>query len=221
MRTHKQFLIFTLCLLGALLALHSGSYAYVTFNGVGDAYVPEAGKGESRLAQAEVEPLVVAAAGHFLKTHAIMMRFSNLYELSDRGKDFKQWQKVLDSAGDNLDKAIAAYMTLYRKALASRYRADTQQRLARFDYSEFKERRKMNGTIFEQVRSHLEGGDTNGVLLKMLKGVVNIQKQMKPIRQAVKNEKMPKLAHVWKVNESFATLHLFGQYVAMVFHEAK
>ncbi|MCP4151079.1 MAG: hypothetical protein GY757_25265, partial [bacterium] len=91
-------------------------------------------------------------------------------------------------------------------------------RLQEFAYDSFQEQHKLNRDIYNRVKECLSAGNVDEVFLFNLKGILQIERHLKQIGQEVAGGKVPELGVVWKINAMFTESHLFGQYVARVFH---
>ncbi|MCU0287018.1 MAG: hypothetical protein MUF15_11545 [Acidobacteria bacterium] len=88
-----------------------------------------------------------------------------------------------------------------------------------FDYLNFQIKKNLNEVVFRKATDFLKRGDVRGIYAALYKEMELIQAQLMAIKSMIDKEQFPAMGNVWLVNQMYAELMLFGQYIAQVFYE--
>lgn len=203
------------------IILSSYSLGWFAHNGSDNAY-SGSGDGENTTTYTPIKQLIIEGSGFFLKSQSDLLLFLNQVELSElNGVDYVKLQKVLNGAIENLLKAQNTYLELKKCAEITEYNQDIIKRLVEFDYSSFQKDRGLNIIIFDDVKGFLSTGDVRGIYNRFYEDVVQLSRQLKKVKLDVDESRLPSISELWRINEKFSIMLLFGQYVSEVFNFLK
>ncbi len=162
--------------------------------------------------------LIASGGAVFLDSSGQYTQFVSLYELSEISRpNYKAMTKYLAAAVEAMEKATRAYDQLSGMAREIPYNQGVINRLAEFDYEAFQESRGLIPSIFLDVQAYLSTGDVRGVYAEFHLRAGAILDALQKIKASVDGERLPEVSAVWRLNQKYASLKLFGQYVAEVF----
>lgn len=211
--TRSQVLAVSIALF-ILLGLSRHLFPYIIANESDNTY--ENTKENSDLMRGDI----ANGAGAFLKSQADFIELLNRVEVSDaNGIDFKELETLLDQSILHLETARDYYINLIQKAEATNYNTTILEKLAGFDYTGFRQARRLNGEIFQKVEALLSVGDTRGVYDALLTETNQVLDQLATIKADINLQVFPNLSTLWRTNQAYSETVLFGQYVAEVFFE--
>jgi hypothetical protein len=192
-------------------------------NGAGGGYGGgsggEGGDGTSAINNT-IEYYITLGAGHYLKANSNFQEFLTMVEMRDiRGIDFTAMQNSAGSALENLENSEFIYMLLVNQAEATPYNETVINRLKDFDYQSFMMENDLNPVVFAEVEGFLQKGDITGLLKKVHADLVKIVEMLKPVNEELALNRVPQLPVIWRINETFSHMSLFGSYTARVFSE--
>jgi len=181
------------------------------------------GTGEAPLACSyTMEELVIKGAEYYFKAHADMDILSEKVEISDiYGADFNTLRWTVNSALDNMNMARYYYQELQYKANNTPYNQVVINKLLAFDYDSFQEEHGLFKEIFSEIKSYLVTGDVRGIYRRTSAYFDGLIDTLETIKEELSAGQVPSNAHMWKLNQTCAKAHMFGQYVARVFSEIK
>lgn len=210
----KVLFVFFICvILNSNLAI-----AYVWHNSVGNGYVDDEGGSASKAIT--IESYVVEAGGYYLSANSSFQKLMELVELQDvRGVDYAELQEANINTSLNIRKAISTYDRLIELAEVTPYNGVVIFKLRGFDYEKFMGENGLNQVVFARVRDFLQKGDITGIFRKVHSDLKDISAMLEGISAYISSHKMPNISGIWRLNEKFAEVSLFGSYVARVFSE--
>jgi hypothetical protein len=166
--------------------------------------------------------LISKGTGFFLKSHSDLLLFLNLIEISEISSlDFFELQKVLNRAIDNIDQARITYYQLKNLAADTPYNQEVIDKLRTFDYDTLQKDRSLNAVIFDRVKNLLSNGDVRGAYNLFYEDLDYLFERIKGLKPIVDSEKVPEIPELWRINQRFSELQLFGQYLTEVFYELR
>jgi hypothetical protein len=217
--------IFTLLIVAGLMNLNV--FSYVISNGAGTGYTNNDNGNTGGIQEyvdihndKTIEMYIVEGSGYYMGAVANINYILQLYEVHDlNGIDFYRFNRQLDQALINMDKAITSYETLIMKAESTPYNKEVLEKLAGFDYYAFMTENRLNKDIFQQVEGYLEPGCITGVFKHTLENFLNIKRLLESIKSPASVNRLPDVDIMWQLNEKCLETSYFGSFVARVFQE--
>lgn len=190
-------------------------YSRVVLNRGDCAYDDECEK-----AAVSMKTLIVQGAGYFLNSNSDMLQFLNRIEMSDlNGINYTELSNIINSAIENMEKAKDAYYNLKQKADNTPYNRWFIERLLTFDYAGFQVKKGLNASIYNDVIAYLSRGDVTGVFGHILAKTGVILNKLYIIKALVDANTFPEMSILWRINQDFSEVTLFGQFGAEIFYE--
>ncbi len=222
---HKNKLLKILTLLAAVIVLNLNVFPRVDMNGAGGGYGNGSNGNTGDIQQVGVnidktiEMYIVEGSGYYLGALANINNLLQLYEGQDLNEiDFYRFNRLLDQALNNIDKAITTYDTLIRKVETTPYNKEVLEKLAGFHYYNFMTEKRLNKEIFQQVEGYLKPGCITESFKHNHENLLNIRGLLESIKNVAIVNNLPGIETVWKLNESCLYTSYFGSYVARVFN---
>jgi hypothetical protein len=173
--------------------------------------------GESRTG-ASIGQLVVQGGGYFLASNNEMFKFLNRIEMSGlNGTDYRELQEIIGLAISNLESARDIYKNIISVAKETPYDPLVILRLKRFDYQGYLEEHDLNGEVFFKVKNYLISGNVTGAYVQIKTDMEVILEQLYKIQTTVDANEFPDISLLWRVNQNYNLLSLFGLYFSEVF----
>jgi len=202
-------------------------FSYVCSNGAGTGYTNDDNGNTGSIQEyvdinihKTVEMYIVEGSGYYLGAAAGINNILQIFEDQDlNGIDFYRFNRLLDQALINMDKAIATYEALIQQAEITPYNKEVLEKLAVFDYYTFMTENRLNKEIFQQVEGYLKPGCITGVFKHTLENLLNIKGLLESIKSPASVNRLPDIETFWNLNENCLYTSYFGSYVARVFHE--
>ena len=164
--------------------------------------------------------LIAEGAGYVASSQSDYLDFINKIEMSDlNGIDYQGLRESLLLSFENLEKAIVTYSNIIATADTMSYSPDIIKKLESFDYLTFQNKKCLNSVIFGGVIDYLKKCDVRGVYKTIYKEMESISTQLTVLKTMIDQDQFPEITTVWQVNQKYAELMLFGQYIAEVFYE--
>ncbi|NIR04335.1 MAG: hypothetical protein GTN82_02795 [Candidatus Aminicenantes bacterium] len=165
---------------------------------------------------------IVVGGGYFLESHSNLKLLLSQVELSDiRGIDYAKTRDILYRAIDKMERANTIYLALKNMADEIEYNPEVLNRLTGFDYDGFREAFDLNPTVFKKAEDFLSKGNVRGVYNEIFIETGNILEKLYIVRESLEANMFPAVSNLWRINQKYAELELFGQYVAEVFYKLK
>jgi hypothetical protein len=165
---------------------------------------------------------IIVGGGYFLESHSNLKMLLSRVELSEiRGIDYAQTRDILYRAIDKMERANTIYLGLKNMAEEIDYNPEVVNRLTGFDYNGFRETFALNPTIFKKVEDFLSKGNVRGVYNEIFIETGNILEKLYIVRERLEANMFPAVSNLWRINQEYAEVELFGQYVAEVFYKLK
>jgi len=217
----KNILIKILFLLLFLVMLNLNIFPRVCSNGAGTGYGDGGNTGViQEVGEKTIEMYIVEGSGYYLGAVANINNILQFYEGQEiNGIDFYHFNRLLDQALINMDKAIITYDTLIRRAETMPYNKVVLEKLAGFDYNTFMIEKFLNKEIFQQVEGYLKVGYITGIFKHTYENFLNIKGLLVSIKSLASVNRLPNLDTIWQLNEKCLETSYFGSYVARVFNE--
>jgi hypothetical protein len=166
--------------------------------------------------------LIMYGAGYFLKSGAAINLLSERIEMIElQGFDYYGLYENINDAVYNLEMVAYYYQHLVDRAENTSYNQTVINKLAAFDYQEFRIQKNLNRGVFDQVEKFLMKGDVRGAYKKIQKDVNSLLDRLYDIRWLIYWGNIPTNEAIWDLNQDKATMHLFGQYLSRVFVKIK
>lgn len=193
-------------------------------NGAGSGYDggDDSGDGVSETAGVNntIEYYITLGAGYYLNANSSFQEFLKMVEMQDIGGiDVFAMQKESGSSLVNMQNAAFIYMILVKQAEVTPYNEVVITRLKNFDYQSFMLENNLNPVVFSEVEEYLQIGDITGLLKKVYVDLVEIAAMLKSVNEELDLNRIPQLTELWRINETFSHMSLFGSYTARVFSE--
>ena len=165
-----------------------------------------------------IEYYITLGAGYYLNATSDFQEFLKMVEVQDiEGLDFFALQKKAGSSLLNVQNAAFIYMILVRQAENTPYNEAVITRLKDFDYQSFMLENNLNTVVFADVKGYLQTGDITGLLKKVYNDLVELAAMLKSVNGELALNQLPQLNELWRINETFSRLSLFGSYTARIF----
>ena len=209
----KIFLKISLCSLIIFILSASNLFSLICANWTDIAFNTENEK-------VLISPDIVTGASLFLDSHASMLLFSNRIELSEKdGIDFTQLNSIIDSVIEKMKNFNDIYTCLYEKTEDISYNESIISKLNQFDYENFSLERSLNTVVFERVKKYLQAGDMRGLYYRISNDSIKLIELLNKIKCELEEKRLPSLPDIWRTNQSFSEMYLFGQYASEVCRE--
>ncbi len=206
----------------ALFVLSTGLYPMVWGNGICRTALASGGcgglvqsairGGSSDMSIAELE---VLAASSFFQSQQDYKGVLGLVERSKQVSDTKTFENKLTAVNSSIECTIASYQKIFREIETLEKNESISYSLQMFDYKRFCEENELIPSIFEKVEE-LFKESPESVCWYMIDKMNEIKNQLEDMKTTLKKGLPIEIEKVWKVNQLFNKLDLFGQYVAMV-----
>jgi hypothetical protein len=220
MRYLKNFTILKILLAITFLSmLSTNSFTYWYANGSGTTYnsSSEGLSSPSSLVD-DIDQYIVEGAGYFLDSYSYTLQFMRKVELSaNRELNYTELSQLLDTALGNMKQARDTYKRLQETAEVTPYNPVVIEELKNFDYDRYCENNGLNKEIFTGVKSYLIDGRVTEIYGKLLADMDAMLYLLKLIKKNIDSNLFPPVKSVRKLNQTYSTALLFGQYVADVF----
>ena len=165
-----------------------------------------------------INSLIIEGAGHFLKSHANFLLLLNSIEVAElSGTDYIQWQALVNSALENMEKASTVYGNLITTAAETPYNPEVIAKLADIDYKNFAKKNGLNTVIFSRLEDLLRKGDVTGVYILLKSDMDIIIDQLTTLKTAIDAGTFPDTSLLWRLNQTYADSLFTGQYLSQVF----
>jgi len=220
MRYLKKFTILRILLvITALTIFSTNSFALWWCNNSGSSYnSSDDGLSSPSSLVAGIDQYIVEGAGYFLDSYSYMLQFMRKVELSaNQEMNYQELSQLLDAALGNMRQSRDTYKLLKETAETTPYNPVVIEALKNFDYDRHCEINGLNKEIFTGVKSYLIDGRVTGIYGKLLADMDAMLYLLKLIKQNTDNNLFPPVKVVRKLNQTYSTALLFGQYVAGVF----
>jgi hypothetical protein len=207
------FLVFTVNINAAMIANESdGAYSPP----------PPSPNGMASISSITLHQLIADGGSHFFKSAGHINQFFSLVESSEiTGSDYKALQKNLNAAIYYMVQARDTYLQLKNRAAVTPYNQEVIYRLLTFNYDSFQGENGLFPVIFEKVKGFLAAGNVTGVYNEFYSYTGHILDLLYTLKKDVDSEIFPDISNVWKVNQKYSEVKLFGQYVAQIFYFIK
>jgi hypothetical protein len=180
---------------------------------------PPPPNGVASICSITLRQLIADGGSHLFKSAGHINQFFSLVESSEiTGADYKALQKTLNAAIYYMEQARDTYLQLKNLASEIPYNQEVIYRLLSFNYDSFQEENGLFPVIFEKVKGFLAAGNVTGIYNEFYSYTGHILEVLYIIKRDVDSEIFPDISNVWKVNQKYSEVKLFGQYVAMVFY---
>jgi hypothetical protein len=220
MRYLKNFKILRILMVIAVLMMFNTSiFSWWWANGSGTAYNGSGDGGDGLGAPVgQIDQYIMEGAGYFLDSYSYMLQFMRKVELADNmGLNYNELSQLLDAALVNMQQARNAYKRLKETAEITSYNPVVIEALKNFDYDRYCEINGLNKEIFTGVKSYLIDGRVTEIYGKLLADMNAMVFLLKSIKKNIDINLFPPAKAVRKLNQTYSTSLLFGQYVADVF----
>lgn len=160
---------------------------------------------------------IIESTGNFLTAHSTYQAFLNRVEIAEfNGCNYNELRSILYNAIEKMEKAKAAYSNFKNVADKMPKNPDMIDKLIKFDYDHFRINHGLLEPIFVSVKALLSKGDINGLDTLALSNMDSIIIKLYEVKISVEKDQLPDISLLWRLNQDFATTHLFGQYVSEI-----
>ena len=205
------FLVFTVSINAAIAGNESDS-----------AYNPPPPNGVSSISSITLRQLIAFGGSHFFKSADYINQFFSLVELSEiTGPDYYKLNKTLNTAIYYMEQSRINYLQLKNLASITPYDQEVIYKLLNFNYDSFQEENGLFPVIFEKVKGFLAAGNVTGIYNELYSYTGQILDLLYTLKKDVDSEIFPDISTVWKVNQKYSEVKLFGQYTANIFYSIK
>jgi hypothetical protein len=188
-------------------------------NETNGAYSPPPPDGVASINSITLRQLIADGGSHFLKSAGHINQFFSLVESSElTGPDYYRLNKTLTAAIYYMEQARITYFQLKNLASETPYNQEVIYKLLSFNYDSFQEGNGLFPYVFSKVKKLLSVGDVTGVYKELYFYTIQILDLLYTIKKDIDVELFPDISNVWKVNQKYSEVKLFGQYVAMIFY---
>jgi hypothetical protein len=208
--------ILIICIFIFIINLNT-SFGRIWHNGAGSGYDGDGGDGTAGIYNS-IEYYITLGAGHYLKANSNFQEFLTMVEMQDiRGIDFPAMQNAAGSSLVNMENAVTIYVNLVNQAETTPYNEAVIARLKDFDYQSFMQENDLNPVVFAEVEEFLQKGDITGLFKKVHTYLTGIAQMLKAINDELALNRVPQLPGLWRLNETFSHVSLFGSCAARLF----
>jgi hypothetical protein len=201
--------------INGFFAFNEGCMAFL----LGQCPDGESGMSLPKVYAPKIGNLSIVGAGYYLKSHSDMLICLNMIEISElSGLDYDGVRNTLDRAIENMEKARDTYYQLKSLVAVTPYNQEVIDKLLVFDYDGFQTNRGLNAVIFGKVKKLLSNGDVRGVYYLFYEDLVLLFERIKNLKLIVDNERIVEISELWRINQKYSELQLFGQYFSEVFY---
>jgi hypothetical protein len=166
--------------------------------------------------------LIAESAGFFLESNSYLQLLLSKVELAEiNGIDYYATKNILKKAITKMEKSNISYMNLYLQALSTEYDDYVVMILEKFNYKRFELENRLNPTIFKKTKFYLSSADVRGIYCHLYSETFNILQQLHILNDQLESKNIPDVAYLWRINQTYAEVELFGQYVAEIFYKIK
>jgi hypothetical protein len=219
MRARKTILLF---LIGALIFGAASIHARLHSNSSDSAF--DEGDGTNSTGKAALDcystirELIIKGAEYFFKANSDINVLSEKIEISDiNGADYYMLWCTVNSALNNMNIASYYYQELEIKANNTPYNQVVITKLMAFGYDSFQEEHDLLKDVFSEVKGYLINGDVRGIYIRTSDYFDTLINTLEIIKGELFEGNVPDDSHMWNLNQTCAKVHMFGQYVAVVF----
>lgn len=204
------WLVITFCVTSNIYPIFMGNHSCRAYNNCDD-------EGETR-SGASPGQLLIQGGGYFLASNSEILKFLNKIEMAEvNGMDYTELQSIINLAIQNMENARDIYTQIISIAKETPYDQDAINQLKLFDYNGYSERNLLIKEIFAIVTNFLKAGDVTGAYIKIKADMNSILNQLYQIKSSVDANKFPDISLLWRINQNYNALMLFGMYMAEVF----
>ncbi len=176
------------------------------------------GESSDRASGPSIGQLVIQSGGYYLNSNNEMIKFLNRIEMSGlNGTNYEELQEIIGLAISNLESARDIYKNIIAVAKETPYDQLVILRLKLFDYQGYLEAHGLNGEVFSKVRNYLISGNVTGTYVQIKTDMEVILEQLYQIQASVDANEFPDISLLWRVNQNYNLLSLFGLYLSEVF----
>lgn len=169
---------------------------------------------------ADLNSLEIQGAIYFLKSKSDFTGLLGLREIADIKEITSEEVKLyLENAIGEIEKANQMYIELSTLMTERVYDPEIVERLKNLSYDEILKRDGLNTVVFKDVESYMREGNTKGLIASIPKRMQSIIDSLYVIKKTVCEGSLPDLKDLWKSNEYYSNLNLFGQYTAIIMAE--
>lgn len=169
-----------------------------------------------------MKTLIILGASNFLKSYAGFQQFLHRVELSGiSAVNHDEWRVILKDTIAHMRRARVYYYYFKTLAAGAPYNQDFIETLLYFDYPGFRETHNLNREIFSGVELLLQAGNVTGVYEEILARANEITGLLRTVNRELHKDIFPCIPLLWKINQKYFDVLLFGQYAAMIFNEVK
>ncbi len=221
MKSSLLTIILTVCICIFIINLNN-AYGRIWHNGAGTGYDGGGDNGDGLAGTTAInnmiEYYITLGAGYYLNANTNFQGFLTMAEMRDiRGIDFFAMQKTAGSSLVDMENAVTIFTLLVKQAEATPYNEAVIAGLKSFDYRSFMAENNLNPVVFAGVEGFLQKGDITGLLKKVHNDLLEIAAILKAVNEELTLNRLPPLPDLWRLNETFSRVTLFGSYTARVF----
>lgn len=166
--------------------------------------------------------LITEGGCFFLKSNSDTTLFLSLIESSEStGPDYNALQSAINSAVFNMEQAKETYYQLKTLAAVTPYNQEVIQKLIQLDYTGLQKTNRLIPAIFDRVAELLGEGDVKGIYSECYLYLTELLEILNTVKKDIESNTFPNLSTLWRLNQKFAEVKLFGQYVTEVFYSLK
>ena len=221
MKSSILTIILTVCICIFIINVNT-AFGYIWHNGAGSGYDSGGDDGDGVAGTTAIsnviEYYITLGAGFYLNSSTNFQEFLTMVEMQDiRGIDIFAMQKKAGNSLVNMKNAAYIYMLLVKQAEVTPYNEAVIAGLKDFDYHSFMLENSLNPVVFAEVAGYLQKGDITGLLKKVHNDLLQITAILKALNEELTLNRLPSLPDLWRLNETFSRVTLFGSYTARVF----
>jgi hypothetical protein len=199
--------------------------AFFSFNETCIAFPNQCADGKNanlnRVVQTDtIGSLVVQSAVSFLEAGKFLHSLLKTVESSGNRIDNESIIKNLDSTIGAMENAYKLYYRLKWLADETPYNRAVLKRLSQFNYDDFQEKNGLIPSIFGNVKGYLSVGDVRGMYSEFLTRCGKLLEALRSLKADIDGGFL-NIPGLWKVNQMYVKLKMFGQYAAMVFSSVR
>jgi len=162
-------------------------------------------------ASLNIGDLQVQAAAAFLSSSSLYQKFLEKFEMN-----VPEQSMVLDECIYQINIAEKMFTEVYIQSLKFKLNPQFVLNLKTFNYNYFCYTNELNIVVWAEVEEFLKKGDVFGIMKRIVCKTGQLRNEIEAIRQTM-DKGEPDILTIYKVNQHYAELGLFGQYMSMVF----
>ncbi len=165
---------------------------------------------------------IVDGAGYFLNSYSDFLLLLNRVEMSGKQSfDYTEAGLIASRTIKKMENLKSTYLLIIKQTAGAEYNTDVLKMLEIFDYQGLQEKAALNPVILNEVKTYLIKGDIAGIFSKIVNETGQLLAGLNEVQKQIESGIFPDINGLWRLNQKYAEMMLFGQYVSMICNEIK